>query len=264
MFLPLLGILPGLPEAAALVSLPVEDTFREAKQLRYQGRWYEAAARYRRYLAEQPQGPRAVEARFWLADSLFGDQRWDEAAQAFTDFLGHHPDQRLFGKQARLNRIQCWGIRQGQNPGATPGLLEALRDPQPEIQVAAALQLAKVGDRRAVGALQKGLALPQYSEACRLALQGMGVPPDIQALPAQGRFLVLKIRGKDKPDEVTIRIALGLARAVSSYLSEAQLEQMRKKGFDSQTLMDQALNAPKGSELFSVEDKESSIRLFVE
>ncbi len=267
MFLPALALLVApSPLAAEMMVLPAlgEDPVLEAKRLRYSGRWFEAATLYRRYLEAGPDGPRAAEARFWLADTLFQDQRWDEAAQAFTDFLLRHPDQRLFGKQARLNRIQCWGIRQGQNPGATPGLVEALADALPEVRVSAALQLARKGDRKAAPALQHGLGLPEYSEACRLALAGLGIQPDMQALPAQGRFLVLKIKGRERPDEVTIRIALGLARAVTSYMSEAQLAELRKKGVDTQNLVDLALSAPKGSELFSVQDKDSSIRLFVE
>jgi hypothetical protein len=264
MFLPFLALTAPAPAEVMVIPAPPEDPISEAKRLRYSGRWFEAAALYRRYLGDGLDGPRAAEARFWLADTLFQDQRWDEAALAYTEFLVRHPDQRLFGKQARLNRIQCWGIRQGQNPKATPGLLEALTDPQPEIRVAAAIQLARKGDRSAVAALQHGLGLPEYSEACRLALGGMGVQPDPQALPSQGRFLVLKIKGKEHKDEVTVRIALGLARAVTSYMSEAQLAQLRKKGVDTQNLMDLALSAPKGSELFSVQDKDSSIRLFVE
>lgn len=258
------GVPPAPPAAYRLVSLAVEDPVQEAKRLRYAERWYEAALLYRRYLQENPKGPRSAEARFWLANTLQQDQRWDQAALAYTEFLRSHPEERLLGKEARLNRIQCWGIRQGQSPEAGPGLLAALEDAAAEVRVAAALQLAKVAERRALPALQSGLALQRYSEACRLALLGLGQPPDLNALPAQGRFLVLKIKGRDKPDEVTIRIALGLARAVTSYLSEEQLRQMNKKGFDAQNLMDMALSAPKGTELFSVEDKESSIRLLVE
>lgn len=252
------------PAEYRLVSLVAEDPVQEAKRLRYAERWYEATQVYRRYLQENPGGPRSSEVRFWLASTLQQDQRWDDAAAAYTEFLQKHPDERLLGKEARLNRIQCWGIRQGQNPQATPGLLSALEDPTPEVRVSAALQLAKVGERRAVPSLQAGLGLARYSEACRLALLALGQQPDTQALPAAGRFLVLKIRNRSKPDEVTVRIALGLARAVTSYLSEEQLRQMNRKGFDTQNLMDQALSSPKGSELFSVEDKESSIRLYVE
>lgn len=261
-------LLQGVPTAPPaeyrLVSLTGEDPVQEARRLRYAERWYEAAALYRRYLQENPNGPRVSEVRFWLANTLHQDQRWDEASQAYTEFLQKHPDERLLGKEAKLNRIHCWGIRQGFNPQASQGLLSALEDSVPEVRVAAALQLAKVGERRGVPALQAGLALQRYSEACRLALQSLGQQPDTTALPAQGRFLVLKIKGRDKPDEVTIRIALGLARAVTSYLSEEQLRQMNKKGIDTQNLMDLALNAPKGTELFSVQDKDSSIRLLVE
>lgn len=258
------GVPPAPPAEYRLVSLTGDDPVQEAKRLRYAERWYEAAALYRRYLQDNPNGPRASEVRFWLANTLQQDQRWDEAALAYTEFLQKHPEERTLGKEARLNRILCWGIRQGRHPAASPGLLSALEDATAEIRVNAALQLAKVSDRRAVPALQAGLALPRYSEACRLALLRLGQQPDPQALPAQGRFLVLKIKSRDKSDELTIRIALGLARAVTSYLTDEQLKQMNKKGIDAQNLMDLALNSPKGTELFTVEDKDSVVRLLVE
>ena len=58
--------------------------------------------------------------------------------------------------------------------------------------------------------------------------------------------------------------AMALARAVSGYMSDEQVRQARQKGVDLDGLMDQALRSPKGTLLFSVEDKDSSLSVQVE
>ncbi|MDE3245692.1 MAG: HEAT repeat domain-containing protein [Acidobacteriota bacterium] len=260
---------PALPGPSTVLVAPAKEgpadlLFRRAKNLRYGQRWYEAAALYRQILRDYPAYSRLPEVRFWLASTLESDQRWDSAAEAYTEFLNLHPDQKMLGREAKLNRIHCWGLRQGQNPQATPGLVSALGDPSDELQVAAALQLSKTGDRRAVEALQKGLKLSSCSEPCRLALLGMGVEPKSEAPTLNGRFLVLRIQEKGKPDTVTIRLAMGLAKAVVGYLSDAQIKQAKHKGVDPERLMDIALNAPKGTILLSVDDKDSSITILTD
>lgn len=236
---------------------------REAKSLRYAQRWFEAAQKYREYIASHPKSSRLADARFWLAATLEQDQRWDEAADAYTFFLQAFPDQRMLGREAKLNRIHCWGMRKGQLPTAIPGLLGALSDPADEIQVAAALQLAQSRDRRCVPALQKGLSMPAYADACSLALVSLGVKP--QSNPAQqARFLVIRVKERGKSDTVTIRLAMALAKAVESYLSEAQIRQARSKGVDLENLTSQAERMPKGSVLLSVDDKDSSVSITVE
>ncbi len=257
---------PAVPMVllAADKESPADLDFRQAKNLRYGQRWFEAAALYRQILREHPTYSRLPEVRFWLASTLESDQRWDSAADTYTEFLGLHPDQKILGREAKLNRIHCWGLRQGQSPQATPGLISALGDPSEEVQVAAALQLSKKGDRRAVDALQKGLRTASYSESCRLALLGMGLEPNSAVPTSNGRFLVLRIQEKGKPDVVTIRLAMGLAKAVAGYLSDAQIQQARHKGIEPDRLMDMALNAPKGTVLLSVDDKDSSITILTE
>ena len=240
---------------------------RQARNLRYAQRWYEAAETYRRFLAEHPGSGRAPEARFWLAASLESDQRWDEAAGAYTAFLAAHPDQRLLGREARLNRIRCWGIRQGHAPDATPGLVAALQDPALEVQVAAALQLAKASDRRAVATLKRGLSLPSAGPACSMALIALGEKadkPGPAAAASQARFLVIRVRENGKPDTVTIRLAVALAQAVTNYLSDAQLHQAAARGIDLSTLSEHAASLPKGTELLAVNDGRSSVTVTVE
>ena len=119
-----------------------EQLFQQGRDLRYAQRWYEAAQAYRTLLREFPATTRAADARYWLAASLEQDRRWDEAIDAYAEFLSRHPDQRLLGKEARLNRVRCWGIRQWDNPAATPGLVSALADEREEVRIAAALQMA--------------------------------------------------------------------------------------------------------------------------
>ncbi len=255
---------PSMVLVAPARESPPDLLFRQAKNLRYGQRWYEAAALYRQILRDYPAYSRLPEVRFWLAATLESDQRWDSAADAYTEFLSLHPDQKMLVREAKLNRIHCWGLRQGLSRQATPGLLAALGDPSEEVQVAAALQLSKQGDRRAVEALQKGLNRASTSESCRLALIGMGVEPVSAAPTLSGRFLVLRIHEKGKPDTVTIRLAMGLAKAVAGYLSDAQIKQARHKGVDPDRLMDLALNAPKGTVLLSVDDKDSSITIVTE
>jgi tetratricopeptide (TPR) repeat protein len=243
---------------------PADLLFRQAKNLRYGQRWYEATAIYRQILREFPTYARLPEVRFWLASTLESDQRWDSAADAYTEFLRLHPDQKMLSREAKLNRIHCWGLRQGQSPQASPGLISALGDPLDEVQVAAALQLSKSGDRRAVEALHKGLKTASCAESCRLALLGLGVEPTSAPSVLNGRFLVLRIQEKGKPDTVTIRLAMGFAKAVAGYLSDAQIQQAKHKGIDPDRLMDIALNAPKGTVLLSVDDQDSSITILTE
>ncbi|MDP1830851.1 MAG: tetratricopeptide repeat protein [Geothrix sp.] len=258
-------VMPATPEPAILAAPenPADTLFRQGRDLRYAQRWFEAAQAYRTLLGEFPTSSRAADARYWLASSLEQDQRWDEAAAAYTEFLAKHPDQRLLGKEARLNRVRCWGIRQWDSPTASAGLAEALSDDRDEVRIAAALQLARRRDARALPVLQAGLRVDASSEACRMALLSMGVQPQA-AGPTQGRFLVVRVKERDKAEALTVRLALGLARAVGGYLSDEQLRQAKKKGVDLERLMDQALNAPKGTELFSLDDGKSTVTVTVE
>jgi hypothetical protein len=214
-------------------------------------------------IQNHPSSSRAADARYWLASCLEQDQRWDEAAEAYTEFLLHHPDQRMLGKEARLNRVRCWGIRQWDNPRAQAGLASELSSGLEEVRLVAALQLARRKDARAVPILQAGLQVARFSEACRLALVAMGVQPQAQG-PTQGRFLVVRVQERSKPEVITVRLALGLARAVGGYLSDDQLKQARQKGVNLEGIMETALNAPRGTELFSLNDGKSTVTVTVE
>ncbi|WP_306590707.1 tol-pal system YbgF family protein [Geothrix sp. 21YS21S-4] len=257
-------IAPASPDLlSAPAESPSEALFRAGRDLRYAQRWFEASQVYRSLIQSYPTSSRIPDARYWLASCLEQDQRWDDAVRAYTEFLEKHPDQRLLGKEARLNRVRCWGVRQWDSPAATNGLVGALADDREDVRIAAALQLAKRRDGRAIPVLQMGLRADAFSEACRLSLLSMGVQPQA-AGPTQGRFLVLRVKERAKSEALTIRLALGLARAVGGYLSDEQLQQAKRKGVDLERLMDQALNSPKGTELFSLEDGKSTVTVTVE
>lgn len=251
---------PPLPPAADAA----DTLFRQARDLRYAARWFEAAAAYRTLLAKYPGSTRAPEAAFWLAATLEQDQRWDEASAAYSDFLSRYPDQRLLVREALLNRVHCWGVRQWDEPSAREGLVQALGEDREEVRVAAALQLAKRQDPRALPVLQEGLRSPGSAEACRQALLAMGAKP---ALPeAAPRFIVVRIRDKKSSpkDTVTVRVSAAFAAGVTSYLSDTQLREARAKGIDVQRLLSEALSSPKGTELFSLDDPDSKVTVTVE
>ncbi len=252
------------PPVVGTALTPAERLLQKAQELRYAQRWFEAAAAYREFLTAHPGSDRVPLARFYLASVLERDQRWDEAARAFTEFLERHPDQRSLGKEARLGRIRCWGIRQGQAPAATPGLVAALSDSDPEVRVAAALELSRNQDRRAIPVLQEGITLTSFSDRCTMALIALGEKPTQATSRQESRFLVIRIQEQGKKQPVEIRLSIFFAKALGNYLSDEQLQQVRKKGVDVENLGDQLTRMPKGSLLFSATDRQSSVTVTVE
>ncbi|HEU4952594.1 MAG TPA: hypothetical protein VFT46_11635, partial [Holophagaceae bacterium] len=83
---------------------------------------------------------------------------------------------------------------------------------------------------------------------------------------AAPRFLVVRIRDKkaSPKDTVTIRVSAAFAQGVTSYLSDTQLREARSKGIDVRRMLSEALSAPKGTELFSLDDPESKVTVTVE
>ncbi|MDR2561617.1 MAG: tetratricopeptide repeat protein, partial [Holophagales bacterium] len=88
-------------------SQPSDALLASARAQRLRGRYAEAAELYSQYIANNPNSSRLFESRFWYANSLFEDQKWKEAAAAFTEFLQKHPDQRTFSQVAKGDRIHC-------------------------------------------------------------------------------------------------------------------------------------------------------------
>ena len=66
--------------------LPADQLFAEAKALSAHEEWREAIARFRRFLREHPDDPRASEARFWIGFSLVKSGEFDEAVRELEPF----------------------------------------------------------------------------------------------------------------------------------------------------------------------------------
>jgi tetratricopeptide (TPR) repeat protein len=231
------------------ITLPGEAALAAARRLRMQGGHDEAAKIYQKFIAENPNSARLFEARFWLAKCRLAGQKWDEAADAFTDFLGHHSDQRTYSQQAKEDRIYCWKVRLGRNPKAAPGLKAALGDQSADIRALAALALAEGRDASGRDALEENLGHPRLGEQCGLALWKLG----LRDRPKPGeapwaRMLVVKVRHPDPDGNFEMRVPVNFFRSVVMMLPEDAREAVDRKGIGS--IMDLAASAPKGQELF--------------
>jgi len=236
-----------------------------ARVLRLRGRYAEAAELYSQYIAKNPQSQRLFEARFWYAKSLFEDQKWNEAAAAFTDFLKNHPDQRTFFQVAKGDRIHCWKM-QPKDPKAVASLKGALNDPDPDTRILAALALAenKIPDGRKV--LEESVENPKFGEQCALALWKLGLRP--QPKPKQGnapwaRLLVVKVKTDD--DSFEIRVPLTFIKGIEKMIPEETRLEMERAGVPKiETLSEMAASAPKGTILFQYKNKENFVVISVE
>jgi tetratricopeptide (TPR) repeat protein len=216
-----------------------------------QGNYDEAARIYAKFIANNPNAPKLYEARFWLAKCRLSGQKWDEAGDAFTDFLKRHSDQRTYSQQAKEDRIYCWKMRLGQNPKALPGLRAALKDPDADIRVQAALALADGKDASGRAELEENLDHPRLGEQCGLALWKLGLrdkPKSGESPAPWARVLVVKVRCPDPDDSFEMKVPINFFKGVAKMLPEEAVKEMERKGLGS--IMDLAASAPKGQVLF--------------
>jgi TolA-binding protein len=226
-----------------------EALLATARRLRMQGNYSEAEKLYAQFIAESPKNTRLYEARFWLAKCRFSDEKWDRAAEAFTEFLKHHSDQRMYSQQAKEDRIYCWKVRFGQNPKAPPGLRDALKDPDPDTRMQAALALAENKDATGRLILEGGLDHPKMGEQCALALWklGLGEQPKTGQPPApRARMLVIRVKTND--DSFEMRVPVSLFKSMEKLLPQEALKEMAARGLGD--IGGMAANAPKGTVLF--------------
>jgi len=79
---------PAPSAAPAAVS---DKVYTEAYHL-YQGKKYpQARTKFAQYLKEQSKGPKAQEARYYLADSFYLEGKYQEAAVEFNKMVSQHP-----------------------------------------------------------------------------------------------------------------------------------------------------------------------------
>ncbi len=73
-------------------TLTADDRFLEALDFASKGEWLKAEFAFDTFIANNPQHPRIIEARYWLGRSLLGEGKAAPAAQAFLELFEKHPD----------------------------------------------------------------------------------------------------------------------------------------------------------------------------
>jgi len=236
-----------------------------ARRLRLQGQYQDAAKIYKHFIANSPNSSRLFEARFWYAKSLLATQEFDEAADAFTEFLKYHSDQRMYSQRAKEDRIYCWKVRQKQNPKAISGLRTALKDPDELIRVQAALALAENKDVSGKKELELGLNNDRLREQCALALWmlgGSGHPkPDRVPAPLT-RKLVLTVKTDDPNDSFEMRVPLNFFKAIEKTVPPEARGEMARRGLSN--IAEMAATAPKGQILFQYRDGKTRVTISVD
>ena len=237
----------------------------DARVRRLRGRYAEAAELYSQYIADNPESPRLFEARFWYAKSLFEDQKWKEAATAFTEFLKNHSDQRTFSQVAKGDRIHCWKM-QPKDSKAVANLKGALNDPDSDTRILAALALAenKIPDGRKV--LEDSVENPKFGEQCALALWKLGLRP--QPKTKQGdapwaRLVVVKVKTED--DSFEIKVPLTFIKGLEKMMPEDARIEMERAGVPKiEALSELAASAPKGTVIFRGKGRKTFVVISVE
>jgi hypothetical protein len=222
-----------------------------ARSLRLANKHSDAAGIYAQFVADYPKSSRLFEARFWLAKSLFASQKWAAAASAFTEFLEHHSDQRVFAKQAKEDRIQCWKLLQKQDPKAVLSLKDALKDQDEDIRILAALSLAENRDASGRRVLEQGLNNLTFRERCGLALWKLGIrrqPVPSEAPAPSPRMFVVRVKTADNNFEM--RVPAFFVAGIEKNLPAEAREEMAKNGANIAELAKLAEKAAKGQVLF--------------
>jgi tetratricopeptide (TPR) repeat protein len=235
-----------------------------ARSLRLQNQHSVAADLYAQFLTAFPKSSRLFEARFWLAKSLFTSQKWEEAASAFTEFLKHHSDQRVFSKQAKEDRVHCWKLQQKQDPKAVSGLKDALKDQDEAIRILAALALAENRDASGRLVLEQGLNNANFSEQCGLALWRLGIRS--QPRPGEGdasgaRMLIVRVKTVDNSFEM--RVPISFVAGLEKNLPIEVREELERNGADISGLAKLSATATKGQVLFEFKGDNKKTRVVI-
>jgi tetratricopeptide (TPR) repeat protein len=236
-----------------------------ARSLRLQNQHSAAADIYAHFLTDFPKSSRLFEARFWLAKSLFASQKWEDAASAFTEFLKHHSDQRVFSKQAKEDRVHCWKLRQKQDPKAVSSLKDALKDQDEAIRILAALALAENRDAYGRLVLEQGLNNANFSEQCGLALWRLGIRsqprPGEGGEASQARMLIVRVKTADNSFEM--RVPISFVAGLEKNLPIEVREELERNGADISGLAKLSATATKGQVLFEFKGDNKKTRVVI-
>ena len=86
-----------------------QETHRQGMRLYQEKKYGAAAEQFGRYLKAQPQGSKAPEARYYLAESFFGQGQYREAAVEFDKMARQWPDH-ILAPGAMLRQAQAYRL----------------------------------------------------------------------------------------------------------------------------------------------------------
>lgn len=88
----------GAGAGTRVAALPQTDDpnvlYKQAYDLLLSGDYTSAEAGFREHIKRYPADPQTADARYWLGESLFGQQRYSDAAQVFLDTHRDYPKAR--------------------------------------------------------------------------------------------------------------------------------------------------------------------------
>lgn len=101
---------PSSPKPAA-TGAPAEKYYTEGMRLYHTKKYGEAQNQLHQYLKNQPRGPRAPEARYYLADSFYQEGKYREAAVEFNKLRLQYPKS-ILAPAGLLRQALCYKNQQ--------------------------------------------------------------------------------------------------------------------------------------------------------
>jgi tol-pal system protein YbgF len=108
-------VAPAPPPPAAAAPGGQDKAFQEGMRLYNAKKYGSARDKFSQYLKAQPQGGKATESRYYLADSFYHDKKYREASVEFNKLVHQHPKSML-APPAMLRQALCYHqLKEKQN-----------------------------------------------------------------------------------------------------------------------------------------------------
>ncbi|MFA5112112.1 MAG: tetratricopeptide repeat protein [Desulfobaccales bacterium] len=108
---PSTAVYPKPTAKPAVSGAAAEKYYTEGMRLYHAKKLGEARNQFHQYLKNQPKGPKAAEARYYLADSFYQENKYQEAAVEFNKLRLQHP-QSILAPAGLLRQALCYKSQQ--------------------------------------------------------------------------------------------------------------------------------------------------------
>jgi tol-pal system protein YbgF len=131
------GAPKGYPPPAAVTAAVGDDkTYRDGMRLYQAKKFGDARGKFHQYLQGRPPGPKAPEARYYVADSFYQEGKYQEAAVEFNKLATQFP-KNILAPAALLRQAQAYQqLQQTANYRSTLTKLEQAYPQSPEAREA--------------------------------------------------------------------------------------------------------------------------------